>query len=62
MVKCRDCQFREEDYMTSLQGRGLYRFSYCQVKVHDCKLVEPDIERECEDFKEKNGEVSNNIC
>ena len=53
MVRCRDCKFCEEDWLTSLSGHGLYKFSYCQTLVHDCRVVEPDVERECEDFEEK---------
>ena len=52
MVKCRDCKFRGEDYLTSLSGRGIYRFSYCQKLVHDCKVVDPDVGRECRDYEE----------
>lgn len=37
--------------MTSLQGRGIYKFSYCQVLIHDCRVVDPDVERECEDYE-----------
>jgi len=59
MVRCRDCEFMGEDYITSLSGRGIYRFSYCQRLVHDCKVVEPDIERECEDFGEREDERNN---
>lgn len=55
MVKCRDCKFREEDYLTALHGRGIYRFAYCQRLIHDCKVVEADVERECEDFEEKEA-------
>lgn len=39
--------------MTSLHSQGIYRFGYCQREVHDCKLVEPDIERPCGYFEEK---------
>jgi len=53
MVKCQDCEFRKEDYLTSLQGRGLYRFSYCQELVHDCKVVDPDVKRRCKVFKKR---------
>lgn len=51
MAKCRDCKFMEENYITALNGQGLFRFAYCQRLVHDCRVVEPDIERECEWFK-----------
>lgn len=49
--RCRACKYFMEDYTTSLQGRGIYRFAYCQRQVHDCKVVEPDIERECDDYE-----------
>lgn len=58
MIKCRDCQFRGENYLTALNGRGLYRFSFCQRLVHDCRIVDPDVERECEDFEEEVDDAS----
>jgi len=56
MVKCRDCKFREEDDLTSLSGRGIYRFSYCRKLVHNCRVVDPDVERQCEDFLKREDE------
>ena len=55
MVKCRDCKFYEENWLTSLRGIGLYKFGYCQRLVHACKLVEPDIERDCAEFEENQA-------
>jgi len=52
MAKCRDCGFREENYMGSIQGQGVYRFSYCAEKIYDCQIVDPDCERDCDAFKE----------
>ena len=54
MVKCRDCKFLEENFITSLQGQGIYRFGYCARVVYDCRMVEPDIDRECEWHEEKD--------
>ena len=53
MVKCRDCKFRGENYITAFDGKGLFRFGYCQKLIHDCFIVEPDIERECGGFEGK---------
>lgn len=53
MVKCRDCRFCEEDYLTTPQGLGIYKFSFCRRLIHDCKLVEPEVGRECADYKKK---------
>lgn len=57
-MKCRDCKFEGENYITSLQGQGVYRFSYCGVKVYDLKIVDPDVDRKCGDFREKDGDKS----
>lgn len=51
MVKCKDCQYRKENYITSLQGQGIFRFAYCDYLPHDCRLVEPDIRRRCKHFR-----------
>jgi len=56
VAKCRDCRFAGEAYVSSYSGAGLYKFTYCQRLVHDCRLVEPDIERECEWFEGKDEE------
>lgn len=58
MVRCRDCKSREEDWLTSLSGHGLYRFSYCQRLVHDLRIVEPELKRKCTYFEKKKKEVS----
>lgn len=50
-MKCRDCKHRGENCITSQQGIGLFTFSYCERLPHDCKIVEPDIDRECEGFE-----------
>jgi len=56
MVKCRDCRFKDDNYITGIHGQGLYKFAYCQRLIHDCKVIDPDVERECEDFREKINE------
>ena len=38
--------------MGSIQGQGVYRFSYCAEKIYDCQIVDPDCERDCDAFKE----------
>lgn len=53
MRYCRDCEFCEEDWLTSLSGHGLYRFSYCERLVHDLKVVEPEVKRRCGYFKKR---------
>lgn len=55
-VKCRGCAHFNENFMVSYQGQGLYRFGYCQLLIHDCKVVDPDVERQCNDFEEKVDE------
>ena len=52
-VKCCDCKFCEEDWLTSLNGHGLYKFNYCARLVHDLKVVEPEVKRKCGQFKKK---------
>ena len=53
MIKCRDCAHCAEDWLTGLNGHGLYRFNYCGGLVHDLKVVEPEVKRKCEQFKKK---------
>lgn len=55
--KCRHCSYFAEHYITALDGQGLFRFGYCQRLVHDCKVVEPDIERKCEEFRTIKSET-----
>ena len=55
-VKCRDCAHFRENFITGYQGQGLYRFGYCQLLIYDCKMVDPDVERQCNDFEKKVGE------
>lgn len=52
-VKCKDCQYVGEQYMTSYEGIGMYRFSYCNRVVSDCTVVDPDVDRECGYFAER---------
>ena len=53
MIRCRDCIYQAEDWITGLNGHGLYRFNYCERLVHDLKIVEPEVERKCEGFRKK---------
>lgn len=53
---CRDCRHYAEQYFTGLHGQGLYKFGFCQVRLHDLKVVEPDIERLCGEFEGKGLE------
>ena len=55
-MKCRDCKFKAEDYMTSYSSFGIYRFAFCQLVIYALKLVDPDVERDCETFQEKRDE------
>jgi len=52
--RCRNCRHFAEHYITGLNDQGLFRLGYCQNRVYDCRLVEPDIERRCEWFEEKS--------
>ena len=54
---CKDCRFIGEDYLTSYSGIGTYRFAFCQLVIYALKLVDPDVERDCEAFQEKQEEV-----
>lgn len=56
-VRCKECLFCEEQWLSGLHDQGLYRFWYCSYLIHDLKMVEPELERECEDFKEEEEEV-----
>ena len=51
-MKCKDCKFKAEDYMTSYSGLGTYRFAFCSLVVYDLRIVDPDVERDCEAFQE----------
>ncbi len=46
-MKCRDCNHRIEVYLTGQAGIGLFQASSCGQDMN-WKLVEPDIDRECE--------------
>ncbi len=58
VVKCLGCRFVGENYLTALNEQGIFRFSYCNRVVWDCRVVDPDIDRECGDFEEKDGETT----
>ncbi len=52
-MKCKDCQFENIDWMAAYDGRGLIEFSYCGKDITRGRLVDPDVERECDDGVEK---------
>lgn len=52
-MKCRDCAHKADDYLTAYDGRGLIQFSYCNFDVTSPKMVDPDVERECDRIPEK---------
>lgn len=39
--------------MTAYDGRGLIEFSYCGIDISSLKMVDPDVERECDRGVEK---------
>ena len=52
LIKCRDCKYRESNYLTSYSGVGIYEFSYCNKSGGAAQpIVDPDVERECKDFR-----------
>lgn len=57
MIKCRDCKHHDENYITSLQGQGVFRFSYCARLPHDMKIVEADVDRMCKEFRWKQDDL-----
>ena len=54
--QCRRCFHFEEHYITTFDGQGLFRIGYCQRLIHDCKVVEADIDRRCKPFKKGKGD------
>jgi len=36
--------------MTAYDGRGIIEFSYCAFDETKCKMVDPEVERECDNF------------
>jgi len=50
MIKCRDCKHHDENYITSLQGQGVFRFSFCNRLPHNMRIVEADVDRMCREF------------
>lgn len=53
-VRCKECLFCEEQWLSGLHGQGLYKFSFCQRLLHDCKVVDADVVRECEWFEKED--------
>ena len=47
-MKCRDCSFSKEDCVSSYSGIGLYWITFCNEMPHKPKLVDPDVDRDCE--------------
>ena len=56
-MKCCDCQLKMTDFMTCYDGRGIIEFSYCSRDITIGRMVDPDVERDCEVFQEKQKEV-----
>jgi len=56
-MKCKDCKFKAEDYMTSYSGLGTYMFAFCQLVIYDLRIVDPDVERDCVAFQQAEEEV-----
>ncbi len=52
-MKCRACEHRETDFLTTYDSRGLIEFSYCNCNIARSRQVDPDVERECDSFTEK---------
>ncbi len=47
-MKCKDCGYREEDWIAAYDGRGLIQISVCKQDPCAMKLVDPDVSRDCE--------------
>ncbi len=60
-MKCKDCPSVVTDFMTCFDGRGMIEISYCDFEETVGRMVDPDVERECDKFpvKEKTLEVQN---
>lgn len=48
MTKCKDCPLVKTDAMTAYDGRGLVDFSFCTENWARGKMVDPDVERDCD--------------
>ena len=49
-MKCADCEHSGEDYISGYSGSGMFRFYYCGLLCCDLRIVEPELERDCENF------------
>jgi hypothetical protein len=59
-ARCSDCQHCQQQYLTTLQGQGVFRFSYCSRSITEPFIVEPDIGRYCEHFlRREDAETGN---
>ncbi len=57
-MKCKDCINGVEDAVTGYFGNGLYWVTGCNYLPERQKLVDADVERECEHFKAGVSEQS----
>lgn len=62
MIKCRDCKYCEIQYLSPLQGGGVFRFHYCVRQPHDLVVVEPDMDRLCHWFSLKPVTIECPVC
>ena len=53
-MKCSECKYKAVDFLTTYDGRCLTAFNYCNRDVCIGRLVDPDVERECDDFVAKS--------
>jgi len=57
-MQCRDCKYKEVDYLTAYDGRQIVQFSYCVKNIVAPKMVDPDVERDCVQFQQAEKEVA----
>lgn len=62
MIKCRDCKYCEDQYLSPLQGGGVFRFHYCAKEPTDLTIVEPDMDRLCHWFNLKPVTIECPVC
>ena len=56
-MKCADCEHSNEDYISGYSGSGMYRFTYCGLLCYDLRMVDPNVERDCENFVQREVEM-----
>jgi len=49
-MRCKDCRYCREDGINSYFGGGLYWVNYCEYLPHKLKLVDAEVERECDNY------------